>query len=337
MTNHKPALNKPALGLLLFILLFILLVYTFLHEAGHALAGLAFGQNLTTFDVSFWDLSAHVRLTGSLTGPQRAIQVAAGTGLPLLIWFGFMALVPRRASFSLDLLKAASALTVLNSLLAWVIIPVLDLWGRAPAGDDVTNFLRITRFPPPLLSALALTLYAAGWLLFFVKIEGLRELWRQFRDGDRDHVLAGAQPVIAALAGIMAVAIVLTVAANNLTGVPAGVPMDPPADHQQVAQIDLHTGPYQAETVADFSLDAAGELSIFLSIQDVDTAYINLTLAGPDGFSALLLRAEGYRAGRDTSLWSETVPPGTYRVVLTAHQSPGTVTIYARDPDTPSP
>ena len=40
----------------LFVLMFVFFMYTFLHEAGHAIACLLFGQSITEFDVSFWDL-----------------------------------------------------------------------------------------------------------------------------------------------------------------------------------------------------------------------------------------------------------------------------------------
>ncbi len=48
----------------LFVALFVFFMYTFLHEAGHALIGLLFGQSLTEFDVSFWDFSADVGMAG---------------------------------------------------------------------------------------------------------------------------------------------------------------------------------------------------------------------------------------------------------------------------------
>ena len=37
----------------LVVFLFVFFLYTFLHEAGHALAGWFLGQSLTEFDVSF--------------------------------------------------------------------------------------------------------------------------------------------------------------------------------------------------------------------------------------------------------------------------------------------
>src|SRR5690349_24470715 len=83
--------------IVLFVVLFVLFIYTFLHEAGHAIIGLLFGQSLTEFSVKFWDLSAHVGMTGGdLTQSQLAIQAIAGVSLPFLIWSIFMSLVPRK-------------------------------------------------------------------------------------------------------------------------------------------------------------------------------------------------------------------------------------------------
>ncbi len=58
--------------LLMFILVFVLFTYTFLHEGGHALAGLFFGQALTEFDVNFLNLSAHVGMAKLITLPRMA-------------------------------------------------------------------------------------------------------------------------------------------------------------------------------------------------------------------------------------------------------------------------
>ena len=63
--NHSATLKLITLSLFVFVFVFFL--YTFLHEAGHAMAGWLLGQSLAEFDVSFWDLSAHVGLTGTRT------------------------------------------------------------------------------------------------------------------------------------------------------------------------------------------------------------------------------------------------------------------------------
>jgi hypothetical protein len=54
-TTRNAASILNIVSLLLFVTIFVFFLYTFLHEAGHALAGWLFGQSLTEFDASFWD------------------------------------------------------------------------------------------------------------------------------------------------------------------------------------------------------------------------------------------------------------------------------------------
>ncbi len=170
--NSTSVLNIVLLTL--FVTIFVFFTYTFLHEAGHAIAGWLFGQSLTEFDASFWDLSAHVSLSGgALTQMQLAIQSAAGVLLPLVIWAIFISLVPHKGSFILEILKLISSMVVVNTLLAWIVLPILFLFGRAPS-DDVTNFLNFSQMPPLLLSFTALVLYANCWLFFLSRIDGFR-------------------------------------------------------------------------------------------------------------------------------------------------------------------
>ena len=178
--NHLSTLKIILVNL--FVTLFVFFLYTFLHEAGHALAGWLFGQSLTEFDSSFWDLSAHVGLTGgNLTQMQLAIRSAAGVLLPLLVWAIFILLVPRKGSFTLETLKLLSTMVVVNTLLAWIALPILFLFGRAPS-DDVTNFLNYSHMPPLLLSFTALVLYANCWMFYLARIDGFRNQLLMFRD-----------------------------------------------------------------------------------------------------------------------------------------------------------
>ncbi|RPJ18496.1 MAG: hypothetical protein EHM33_31950, partial [Chloroflexi bacterium] len=114
--NRLITVVTPTL-LLLFVFTFVLFTYTFLHESGHALTGLLFDQTLTEFNVNFLNFDAHVRMTGNLSQSESAIQSVAGAGLPLLIWFVFISLLPRKASFNLEVLKFLGSMLVLNTLL----------------------------------------------------------------------------------------------------------------------------------------------------------------------------------------------------------------------------
>ena len=332
MDGTRRTASTPVLaGLVLFVILFVFFMYTFLHEGGHAIAGWLFGQSLAEFDVSFWDLSAHVGMTGGeLTQTQLAIRAVAGPGLPLLIWVIFISLVPRKTGFTLEVLKFLSSMTVVNTLLVWIILPILFLLGNAPS-DDVTNFLRYSRMPPLLLSVTALILYVRGWSLFLSKIDGLRNELLLFSTTDHEKLLEAGKtvPVMAAL---MAVCIVTAFALNGFAG---GTPLDrfsPPQGYDPVAQIDLSTQPYSEETLAQFTLTELTTVGVFLTVRDINTPYFDLSVTGLDGFSSTVLHGEGYRADRDGGLWEESLQPGTYQIVLTSRQSPGNISLYIDTP-----
>jgi hypothetical protein len=329
-SKSTSAFNLIALSLLIF--LFGFFMYAFLHEGGHAMAGTLFGQSLAEFDVSFWDLSAHVGMTGGdLSDGQQAVVSAAGVLLPLLVWILFIHLVPRKSNFTLELLKLISSMTVINTLLAWIILPLLFLAGNAPV-DDVTNFLRYSQMPPLLLSAMALILYFGGWLIFLSRIESLRSTFLLFRNTDPAALQAGARKTVPVLAGITALCAVVILAIHASTTTGSLNKLSPPRGFQPVARLDLSTQPYPGVALAEFTLDRADYAGVFIVVREIDTTYLDLSVLGEDGFTSTVLHGEGYNASRDGGLWEKNLPAGTYRLVLTSHQSPGTVSVYLHVP-----
>jgi hypothetical protein len=97
-----------------------------------------------------------------------------------------------------------------------------------------------------------------------------------------------------------------------------------------VAQVDLSTRAYSAETLARFSLDKSTYVGIFIAIRGIKTTYFDLSLTGPDGYSSVIMHGEGYSAFQDGGLWEENLAPGTYQIVLTSHPSPGTASVYIK-------
>jgi hypothetical protein len=324
--NSTTVLNIVLLTL--FVTLFVFFLYTFLHELGHALAGWLFGQTLAEFDASFWDLSAHVRLRGgNLTQTQLAIQSAAGVLLPVLAWAIFIRLVPRKGSFVLESLKLISSMVVVNTLLAWILLPILFLFGKAPA-DDVTNFLNDSQMPPLLLSFTALVLYANCWMFFLSRIDGFRNELLIFSTTAWNGLDRGARRNILIMTGIMASCAILVFAFNiQAAGSPYGRYSAPPG-FARVAEIDLSTRPYYSETIARFTLDQMSSAGVFIVVDNINTPYFDLSVAGPDGTSSTVLHGEGYSASQDGGLWKKTLPPGTYRLVLLSEQSAGTASVY---------
>lgn len=314
----------------LFIGLFVFFLYTFLHESGHALTGVLFGQSLTEFDLSFWDFSAHVGMIGiQLTEPQLAVQAVAGASLPLIVWAIFISRVPRKASFTVEILKLLSSMVVVNTLLAWIFLSILFFLQKTPP-DDVTNFLRHSQMPPLLLTFTVILLYAGGWILFLSKIEGLRKELLLFSTTDREELLARTPKTVPALTGVMVICIVSVVVLNSFAGRNSINKFAPPQDFVQVAQIDLSKQAYPSEMLTQFTVAEPTYVGIFIVIRDINTTYFDISVTGANGFSSTVVHGEGYNAFQDGGLWEQSLAAGTYQVVLTSHQSPGSVSVYIK-------
>ena len=330
MKQTKTSSTLILIGLSLFVALFVFFLYTFLHEAGHAITGLLFGQSLIEFSMHFWDLSAHVSMVGGeLTQAQLAIQSVAGAALPLLSWVIFISLLPRKASFTLEILKLISSMAVINTLLAWIILPALFLLGKAPS-DDVTHFLHYSQIPPLFLMCVALVLYIGLWVLFLSKIDGFRNEFLLFSSTDHERIAAGTRPTLSVMTSLLAFCVIVVVMLNLSGSQNSLSRFSPPQDFEPVAQIDLSTQTYFAETLTEFSLDKPSMAGVFVVINDINTTYIDLSVTGPNGFHSIVLHGEGYNAFQDGGLWEKNLSAGTYRVVLTSHQSPGKASVYIK-------
>jgi hypothetical protein len=103
-------------------------------------------------------------------------------------------------------------------------------------------------------------------------------------------------------------------------------------DYVPIARIDLSAQSYAAETLAQFELKEPANVGVFVIVRGIDTTYFDLSVMGSDGYSSIVLHGEVYRAHQESGSWKETLPAGTYRVVLTSHQSPGTVSVFLKTP-----
>jgi hypothetical protein len=329
----KPTRNSSVAiltALILFVALFVFFIYTFLHESGHAIVGLLAGQSLTEFNVNFWDFSAHVGMSGGeLTQTQLAIRSVAGATLPLLVWALFISFVPRKANITLETLKLISSMAIVNTLLAWIILPVLFLFGEAPS-DDVTTFLRYSQIPPLLLTFIAIVVYTAGWILFRSKIDGLRNEFRLFGKHSHETLEAGTRKTVFGMASFMTVCLIFVLAFNDSASNNSQNKFPLPQNFIPVAQLDLSKQSYSYETLTQFKLDKPAYVGVFIALRNINTTYFDLRVKGPNGFNSVVLHGEGYNALQDGGLWEKNLTPGTYQIVLTAHQSPGRASIYIK-------
>lgn len=310
------------------VALFVLLGYTFLHEGGHALFGLLFGGQITRFSVRFWDLSAHVGIQGEFSSLQSGIISLAGVGLPLAVWGLYVVLVPSSRNATLELARVAGSLGVLNSLLAWIIIPVLYLNGQAP-GDDVTNFLDRTGAPPLLLSILAGAAYLAGWALLLSGRGGLRQSVRRLRSGEVDMLAPNS---VRALRYVVVATVAIAAIAAGLTLYSTGAnPGEAPPGYVQVAYVDLSQRALTNETVYTLALEEPGEVRFYFVLENTHEP-VELALSGPDGSRSTFLKL-----GEDGVIGRATVHPdplelerGEYRVEATLPRTDGSLSVFVK-------
>jgi len=107
----------------------------------------------------------------------------------------------------------------------------------------------------------------------------------------------------------------------------------PPADYQLIVEVDLTTQAYHRATLGQFSLPREGEVGLFFTLGDLETAAFDLSIKGTDGSRFGVLQARDYRTdSAGSGEWRDTLPPGEYHLLLTAAQGHGNVAVYANTP-----
>jgi hypothetical protein len=190
----------------------------------------------------------------------------------------------------------------------------------------VSNFLGYSRLEPVLLSLMALVIYSGGWLWFLGRIQGVRSEIALFSTTDGPAVYAGLRLPLALMTGLLIAGSGLIVGLSSTLN-----PLAPPQGFQPVAQLDLAGRAHTDETLWQFALDRPTVVGVYAVVQGIDTTYFDLRLTGSGGLDAVILHGEDYTADQDRATWSRALPPGQYRLVATAHQTPGQVSVYVRD------
>lgn len=162
--------QKTILCLVLFAPVWLLL-YTILHEGGHALVILAYGGRID----SFWVLgpNAHVSAHGGVYSPfGEGLKHIAGLLLPCIIsGIALLFYRPKEKFPGYHFCYFLVLISPVFSLLVWIIFPIVSLFSLPPQGEDVMQFLRETGLHPLVVSLGALT---AGLLfIFFMHKKGL--------------------------------------------------------------------------------------------------------------------------------------------------------------------
>lgn len=333
MNIDTPARSKRHVaaqtGMFLFVFFFVLVIYTFLHEGGHALVGVLSGGRLTSFSINFFNISAHAGIDGDLSVFQRSLISIAGISTPYLIWAIWLLLTPSRTHSLLEALKVVSSLAVINSLLAWIVIPLLYLAGKTPS-DDSTTFLTLTQAPPLLIAAGALFFYLAGWFLFRSRLEGgFRGLVQRLRHPADDLFQPENRRTFRQMVAICLLFGSTGIALSAIHGGASDHPI--PSGYQSVTQISLAQRGYQEETVYEFDLEEKSSVSLYFELNTIHRGPVKISLSTPVGGEQVFFQdGSKFDAG-----WASInpkdllLPAGKYQIVMTLPQdASGSVGVY---------
>lgn len=160
--------------------IFMLLVYPLLHESGHLLAAKVFGSKHSSIKLGI--IQAWASFDGIFTQQQFSMIHIAGMVFTLLMWLIFIMLIPKESPWWFEPFKLVFSASVIGSLLVWVIVPVLYVYGKAPMGEDATKFTISTSWNGYAIGAVGLIVFVVSLILFirknnFRKIFILGEYW----------------------------------------------------------------------------------------------------------------------------------------------------------------
>ena len=318
VARKKPAVLQAAVVIFLFV--FTLILYTFVHESGHALLGLLFGGRLSSFSVNFWDFSAHAGLLGDFTEGQRSLISLAGVSLPLILWMLFLAFTTKKANPVLEWFKLVGSGCILNTLLVWIIVPFLYLAERAP-GDDSTSFLRTSGVPPLLVAGVALLIYIYGWVLLINRQEGFRGILARLRLGEEHFLTASSRKTLTAM--VLTAAAVMLVGLGITSFYPFADVMAAPDGYTPAFSLNLAGQAFESETVYRFRLEEPAKVNLFFALKDFDAGPARITLRGPGEYNNTFLRASTeFKTGHST-VHPKDIPleAGEYQVEVSFPQS----------------
>ena len=335
MSSNPQSLRRAALVkgagqviVYLYLLLISIILYTFLHEGGHALVGALSGGKITGFSINFLDLSAHVNLEGTFSTSQTILLNVSGAGLPLLVWSIFVVLTPVQVNPNLQLFKFSSGVMPISSLLAWIVIPILVMMGQSPS-DDLANFLRNTQLYPPVVSGGALLLMIGGFTLMIKRLGGRQRLVQRLRGEMQGFWLPQARRTLLALTGTLAACVLASIVLNG--GTLEKNRMVLPADYAPAGSIDLRNGKIQDTVVYQFSLKQAAQVSFYFILPNLASGPAEITLEGPGAYRNVFFKAgASFKGGGSVNPTDLALDAGDYQVRMTFPQMNGLVEIGMR-------
>jgi len=157
--------------IMLFIAIGILILYTFLHEGGHAIFAVIFGGRLSSFNINFLSGIPSIRYTGDLALWKKAIIALAGPMVPFIIWL--MAIMGVKVTNNIIFKKIMLffSVSILATFFINIILPLLYEAGVNVQGEDIVNFIVYSKINSYLLSVLITILALLGGLLLCKRLD----------------------------------------------------------------------------------------------------------------------------------------------------------------------
>ncbi len=325
--THNRWLIFQVMGAGIFLALLILLLYTFLHESGHALVGVLLGGRINSFSVNFLDLSAHVGLDGSFTAWQHGLISAAGVSLPLLVGLALVLLAPKGGDIAWMSFKILAILVPVCSLLAWIVIPLLVLGGQT-VSDDSAAFLGYTRLPPLLVSGAALLVALASLGVAWRRLGGGRHVATRFRNAAPELASLPARRTLLSLAVL---GVLTLLAALGITLIFPDRVTEAPQGFRLAAEQDLSREGMTDVALYQFTLEQPSQIGFFITLQNIDGGPVKIWLSGPAGYENVFLELSDPQA----KIGKASVNPpamqlekGSYQVRATIARSGGKAQVF---------
>lgn len=307
----------------------MLAIYTFLHESGHALMAAAFGGKLIELNTDFFTMGAHYSGSGDFTLFQSILISVAGISLPWLTWLAAMLALPRQTSPLVSALKGLSTGAIAGTLSTWVVLPFVAGAG-ATVSDDSVNFLNRTGWPPAAEAGLfLLVLLFTLWLAS--RMIDVKALVHALRSEPAAFEVIPNRRVLIFLAGILVLASLVTLSVNNMGAKNIPAAQQAPAGYTLTSTLDLSTTT-ENNMEKVLTLDESRQQGIYVQITNIDVDLLDIHLQGPTGQAWPIIKSMAYRANADQAVLEQTLPAGIYRLVVNASKSrtPGKISLYLK-------
>jgi len=168
------------------VIVFWVYLYVFLHEAGHALVAIIYGNTIDSFVVfGRWP---HVSLgyPYHFTTFGWGVFFAGGALLPIIITTIAICFYSPKVKHGWyhEFFRWVSDILPFVTLIVWAGFPIVSLFAEPPQWEDVTRFMAVTGIHPLLVAVGTIAIVGAFWLL--ARKKGIYVKWRELKGNQKD-------------------------------------------------------------------------------------------------------------------------------------------------------